>query len=185
MKNQILFLLLMGAPMLVSASDPLVKESRAAIKAFAGELKGNLQAAMKSGGPLKAVEVCKNVSPVITAEQSNARGVEIRRTSLKLRNPDNAPDAWERKILESFEARKAGGEDVRKIDHHERMVMEGKQVFRYMKAIPTAQKPCTLCHGKNISPELKVALDKAYPNDQARGFEAGDIRGAFSIIKRL
>ncbi len=185
MKSQILFLLLMAAPMLVSASDPLVQESREAIKAFAGELKGNLQKAMKSGGPLKAVEVCKNVSPTITAEHSNARGVEIRRTSLKLRNPDNAPDAWERKILESFEARKAAGENVRKIDHHERVVMEGKQVFRYMKAIPTAKKPCTLCHGKNISPELKAALDKAYPNDQARGFEAGDIRGAFSIIKPL
>ncbi len=185
MKKQILFLLLMATPMLVSAGDPLVKESREAIKAFAGELKGNLQAAMKSGGPLKAVEVCKQVSPVITAEQSNARGVEIRRTSLKLRNPDNAPDAWERKILESFEARKTAGEDVRKIDHHERVVIEGKPVFRYMKAIPTAEKPCTICHGKSISPELKAALDKAYPNDQARGFAAGDIRGAFSVIKPL
>lgn len=181
-------LLLIVSPTLVHADghgDPMVKESRAAIKAFAGELKGNLQAAMKSGGPLKAIEVCKTVSPTITAEQSARQGLEIRRTSLKLRNPDNAPDDWERKILASFEARKALGEDVKKIDHHEQMEMDGKQVFRYMKAIPTAEKPCTICHGSELAPELKAALDKAYPKDQARGFKAGDIRGAFSIIKPL
>ncbi len=186
--NKYILLLLITVPVFANASDygaPLVKESRDAIKEFAGELKENLQAAMKSGGPLKAIEVCKVVSPKITAEHSLAQGMNIRRTSLKIRNPDNTPDAWERGILESFESRKAAGEDVKKIDHHEQQIMDGKKVFRYMKAIPTAEKPCTICHGKNISPELKNALDKAYPNDQARGFATGDIRGAFSIIKPL
>jgi len=181
-------LLLMATPALASAGgngDPRVKESREAIKAFSTELKSNLQAAMQSGGPLKAIDVCKSVAPAIAAEQSAAKGIEISRTSLKLRNPDNAPDAWERKVLESFEARKAAGEDVKKIDHHEELEMGGKKVFRYMKAIPTMDKPCTICHGTNISAEVKAALDQAYPSDQARGYQAGDIRGAFSIIQPM
>jgi len=181
-------LLLIAAPALVSAGDhgdPRVKESREAIKAFSMELKGNLQTAMKSGGPIEAIDVCKTVAPAIAVEQSVAKNMEIRRTSLKVRNLANTPDDWERKVLEIFEKRKAAGEDVKKIDHHEVMEMDGKMVFRYMKAIPTKEKPCTICHGTNITPKVAEALDKAYPDDQARGFKAGDIRGAFSIIQAL
>jgi hypothetical protein len=52
---------------------------------------------------------------------------------------------------------------------------------RYMKAIPTAAKPCLACHGAKISPEVAAKLDDIYPEDKARGYGAGDIRGAFTI----
>ncbi|MDE0059891.1 MAG: DUF3365 domain-containing protein [Defluviicoccus sp.] len=42
---------------------------------------------------------------------------------------------------------------------------------------------CTVCHGTNIAPEVAAALDALYPDDLARGFEVGDIRGAFSIVQ--
>ena len=54
------------------------------------------------------------------------------------------------------------------------------EVFRYMKAIP-AGKLCMTCHGSNIAPELVKKIDELYPNDQARGYSPGDIRGAFTI----
>ena len=50
-----------------------------------------------------------------------------------------------------------------------------------MKAIGT-QPVCTVCHGNGIAPEVAARLDALYPDDLARGFEAGDIRGAFSIV---
>jgi hypothetical protein len=53
-----------------------------------------------------------------------------------------------------------------------------------MKAIPTA-KVCLACHGSAITPEVTAALDEAYPQDQARGYAEGDIRGAFSLSKPL
>ena len=175
------------APMSAIAGDHgnhKVKESREAIKDISKEMKGHMQRAMKSGGPIEAIEVCKSVAPAIAAERST-ENMEIRRTSLKVRNPANAPDEWERKVLETFEARKAAGEDVKKIDHNEVVELDGKMVFRYMKAIPTQEKPCTICHGTNISPKVTEALDNAYPDDQARGYKAGDIRGAFSIIQPM
>ena len=51
-----------------------------------------------------------------------------------------------------------------------------------MKAIGT-QPVCTLCHGASIAPEGTAALDALYPEDRAREFEVGDIRGAFSIVQ--
>jgi hypothetical protein len=46
--------------------------------------------------------------------------------------------------------------------------------------IPT-QPLCLTCHGDpaTFSPELKEALAVHYPNDQATGFKAGDLRGVF------
>ena len=51
-----------------------------------------------------------------------------------------------------------------------------------MKAIPTGEV-CLACHGKDINPDVASALDAAYPQDQARGYALGDIRGAFSVSK--
>jgi hypothetical protein len=51
-----------------------------------------------------------------------------------------------------------------------------------MKAIPTAAQ-CLNCHGESISPEVDAKLKALYPNDQARGFKEGDLRGAFTLAK--
>lgn len=56
--------------------------------------------------------------------------------------------------------------------------------YRFMKAIPTADL-CLACHGESINPDLAAAIDKAYPDDKARGFKTGDIRGAFTLSKPL
>jgi hypothetical protein len=49
-----------------------------------------------------------------------------------------------------------------------------------MKAIPTGAV-CLACHGQTLAPEIQEALDTDYPHDRARGYELGQIRGAFSI----
>ena len=67
--------------------------SRAAIKSFAGALQEQLMSAMAASGPTAAIEVCKIAAPEIAAEASDAQSWRIGRTSLKLRNPANAPDA--------------------------------------------------------------------------------------------
>jgi len=168
------------------AKDPRVAEAQAIIKEFFGTLKGELEAGMKQGGPVNAITVCKGRAPAISEEMSAKHGWEVGRTSLKLRNSIlNKPDAWEVSVLEQFEARKAKGEDVTKIDFAEVVATpDGKQAFRYMKAIPT-QELCLNCHGAEIKPEVAAALDKFYPDDKARGFKEGDIRGAFTLSKPL
>lgn len=180
-----LFCAVSAAPVSAVNLDQRASESRAVVKAFMGELKGQLKAGLKEGGPVKAIDVCNVKAPAIAMAQSKKHGWEVGRTSLKLRNPDNAPDAWEKSVLEKFEARKAAGEDPKKMEYYEAVTQDGKQVFRYMKAIPTAEKPCLACHGEKIQPAVAEALDKLYPADQARGFKAGDIRGAFTITQPM
>ena len=156
--------------------------SREAIKSFAGALQGRLSSAMADGGPTAAIEACKIAAPQIAESASAKRGWSVGRTSLKLRNPANAPDAWERAVLLDFEARKAAGEDPGTLDHAETVAADGQRTFRYMKAIPT-QQVCTICHGTGIAAEVTARLDALYPDDRARGFLVGDIRGAFSITQ--
>jgi len=164
---------------------PRVDASRAAIKSFFGNLGGELKGALKSGGPLKAIKVCNSKAMEITSEHSKKNGWLIGRTSLKPRNAANTPDPWEKSVLEQFEARKAAGEDPKKMEHYEVVTQNGRQLFRYMKAIPTAEKPCLICHGSNIQPQVAEMLDKLYPTDKARGYKAGDIRGAFTITQPM
>ena len=154
-----------------------VNESRAAIKEFASQLKGRLQNAMKEGGPENAIQVCNIAAPEIASTLSDKYQWSVARTSLKTRNPNNAPDDWERKILEQFEQRKQEGVDIKKLDFYE-MTAEG---FRYMKAIPT-QGLCLTCHGDSIAEPLKEKLNQLYPEDQATGYKVGDIRGAFTLL---
>lgn len=159
-----------------------IDASREAIKSFAGALQEQLMSAMVDGGPTTAIKVCNVAAPEIAQTASVARDWSVGRTSLKLRNPDNAPDAWEVAVLHDFEARNAAGEDPGTLDHAEIVVSDGQRTFRYMKAIGT-QPLCITCHGTSIAPEVSARLDALYPDDQARGFAVGDIRGAFSIIQ--
>lgn len=159
-------------------------EARALVKSFAGRLKGELVSALESGGATQAVTVCNAAAPAIAKATSEESDWEVARTSLRLRNPDNAPDDWERRALARFEARKAEGADAKTLEHFEVTQRNGKRVFRYMKAIPTA-KPCLTCHGPSLEPGLAAHLAKLYPSDEATGFALGDIRGAFTLVRSL
>lgn len=162
------------------ALDERAASSRAVIKAFAGDLQKELKTALQDQGPAYAISVCQAVAPEIANRRSDETGWTVGRTSLKLRNPGNEPDAWERVVLEGFEERKANGEDVQHLEYAEVVEGEDGHVFRYMKAIPTGDV-CLTCHGSAIPYTVDVKLADLYPDDKARGFSVGDIRGAFTI----
>jgi hypothetical protein len=169
----------------VANADANVAEAKRITKAFAKDLKGALKTAIQSGGPVSAVEACNVKAPEIAAALSADSGWDVGRTSLKLRNPEtNTPDVWEQAVLEKFEERKQAGEPVEAMAYTEIVETNGSKTFRFMKAIPTAEV-CLACHGTDITPEVAAAIDRSYPNDQARGFKVGDIRGAFTLSKPL
>ena len=155
----------------VSADDEsaLLLESRELTAKYATQLKAALQEAMSAGGPVAAIDVCKDRAPAIASELSRESGASIGRTSLRFRNPGNAPDEWQKKVLASFTA--AG-------DEHLEVTATGDTI--YMKAIPTGAV-CLACHGNSLSPEIEASLNARYPHDRARGYALHDIRGAFTI----
>ena len=173
---------LLSAPALADNHEANLKAARDAAKKLQGTLVVELQTAMKAGGPVNAIQVCNTKASAIAKEISTASNLRIGRTSLKLRNEMNAPDAWEKKVLESFEARKAKGEETAKLEQHE--VVGGE--FRYMKAIAIPpDMPCLKCHGTELDPAVQAKLKELYPNDKATGYQTGQLRGAITVRQKM
>ena len=150
--------------------DALLVRSRAVTAEFASRLQRELQQAMSMVGPEIAISVCMDVAPVIASELSRDNGARVSRTSLRFRNPGNAPEPWQTAVLREFDT-------GRSTEHFERLD-DGST--RYMKAIPTGPI-CLACHGAELADDVRQRLGEEYPHDRARGYELGDIRGAFSI----
>jgi len=163
--------------------DTEIAGAKSAISVFAASLQTELKAAMQEGGPVRAISVCSTSAMPITQSVAAEQGLQLSRVSLKSRNPANRPSDWQKAVLESFESRKAAGEQAAALTWSGVSEVDGQQQFRFMKAIPTAGL-CLQCHGSDLSPEVSARLDELYPEDQARGFKSGDIRGAF-VVTRL
>ena len=113
---------------------------------------------------------------------SEQSGWNVRRVSLRNRNPKAVPDAWERATLEDFDRRAAAKESPATLERAEVTIENGQAVQRYMRALPTMPL-CTQCHGAadKLSPAVTARLRALYPDDRATGYVAGDIRGAMTL----
>jgi len=122
------------------------------------------------------------VGSEIANDFSLMTGYKLKQTSLKLRNLNNKPDEWEKKILNRFELPKypkgAGFGEILETD--------GKKIYRYMKPI-YVEKACLKCHTSKdkTRPEIRKFLERKYPYDQAFGYKEGDVRGGISIMVPL
>ena len=160
-----------GAP----DDDKLIAKSRDIVREFGGSLKSELQGSLSAGGPQAAIDICKERAPQIASDLSRSSGAKLRRTSLRYRNPVNAPEPWEARVLREFAAAPSG--ESTPLEYFSR---EDDGTIRYMSAIRLGGV-CLACHGVAIAPETGQKLDEEYPYDSARGYVAGDIRGAFSV----
>ncbi|WP_158966252.1 DUF3365 domain-containing protein [Paraglaciecola sp. L3A3] len=184
-KNMLLAHSFIVLPALVSAAETMpsteIQQARTLVKAFGGDLKQVLQSAMQTGGPIKGLTVC-NLEAEPIAEKHSSSSWDIARTSLKVRNQNNQADAWETTVLQQFIQRQAAGEDLATMEHSEVVTSGDKTLYRYMKPIPTAGV-CLTCHGVTLSNDVSKKIKTLYPDDQATGFNLGDIRGAFTLSK--
>ena len=155
-----------------SQEDPLLTRSREVTAEFASRMQAALQQGLADVGPVGAIGVCKDIAPEIAEVLSRESGATVSRTSLRVRNPKNAPSDWQEAVLRRFETADESRE------HFERNADGGA---RYMKAIPTGGL-CLNCHGTVLAPEIAARLKEAYPEDKATGYYLGDVRGAFSVV---
>ena len=164
--------------------EEFVKNSSQSIKQLGLSLKQELKSAIQTNGPAAAIQTCKTQAPKLTTKVNNSSPLTIKRTSLKIRNPANTPDAWEQQVLMDFEQQLAQGVAVDQLVVTEVVENESKKSYRHMRAIAT-QPVCLVCHGeqKILSPEVKSMLQNEYPNDRATGFNVGELRGAFSVTQ--
>ncbi|MDZ7785009.1 MAG: DUF3365 domain-containing protein [Halioglobus sp.] len=142
-----------------------------------------LKQALAEQGPSSGVQVCNLEAPQIASGLSEGR-FEVGRTALRVRNPNNSPDAWEESVLKEFDARMKAGADPAGLEVWKTGTVHGNRVGRYMKAIPTGPQ-CVICHGETLAPQLAETIERLYPQDQATGFAPGELRGAFTVTVDL
>lgn len=165
------------------STELLANEARVQAMALGGTLMQQLTGALAAGDVGAAIGACSQIAPA-ASEQVVEPGWTVGRTSLRWRNPDNAPDEWEEAVLVSLALRNRLGEPPTGLEHAEIVDTDEGPLFRFMKAIPT-QPLCLQCHGTSIEPPVREALDALYPEDRATGFALGELRGAFTIERRL
>ena len=157
------------------AEVDVLAKSVALADQFQTQLQGELKAALQAGGPIKALSVCHEAAPAIAADLSNQSGAEVRRISLKPRNPGAAVQG---EMLENLTALNAA---PMKDGKPATMQWSSNGQTHWIRAIPMQEKPCAACHGTNIAPEVKAKIAELYPDDTAVGFKPGEMRGAIAI----
>lgn len=163
-----------------------VEAARKVVQEFAGKLGSVLKQQLETGGPEKAISVCKQVAPALAADYSRD-GRILKRVSLKPRNQTlGTPDVWEAQVLQEFDRGVSEGKAAAEMERAAVVEDADGRWFRYLKAIPV-QPVCLQCHGQpeQIGANVKALLAQEYPDDRATGYSVGMVRGAFSIRQRL
>lgn len=174
------------------------KERLAKTGEIAQEVKSTLAPAMmkklfgiiKEEGYSAAVEVCAGTAEKVLPQKSagftekfKAEGVSevlIKRVSLKVRNPIDAPNELENKVLKEWQAKEAANPEGEKAALTTKRSGEHYYALLPIRII-TPQ--CLKCHGQesDLDPAAAAKIKELYPNDQATGYKLGDLRGAFSV----
>lgn len=94
------------------------------------------------------------------------------RTSHKTRNSANAPEPWVEPLLAAYLENPT--------DTKPRAVYIDDSSLGYVEPI-YVMPFCLSCHGPSIDPALEEQILSIYPEDQATGFKADDLRGLFWV----
>lgn len=144
-------------------------------KALGKKLKGALQ----NGGVENAISFCNlNAMPLVDS-LSKIYGAEIKRVTLKARNPNDLPNDTEKKLLEAYAYQ---WKDSIPLQANVQAMDDGKYLFT--KPILIDNELCLKCHGSldnGLTKETDDFLKKKYPIDKATGYQLGDLRGMWSI----
>jgi hypothetical protein len=159
--------------------------AREIVQSFREKFKVALHANIKSDGLAGSVASYQTFTAEIMTTLAEESQFEMGRTSLRLRNPDNAPDPWEQAGLEKFAAEIKAGADPMKLEFFEiTKTREGQNLFRFIKPI-VMRDGCLGCHGTEVKADVKAEITKLYPDDKALGYALGEMRGAFTLVQQL
>lgn len=141
-------------------------------------LSRNLQGAMQSGGVNEAVNYCKLAAYPLVDSLSEVHDARIRRTAERVRNPENAARPHEKEVLAAYQQTLAAGQTPTP-----RIIHLDEKTVGYYAPIMTMEL-CLKCHG-TVGAEVAATdyelIQQLYPEDEAVGFAAGDLRGIWSI----
>ena len=102
-------------------------------------------------------------------------GYGLKQVSERYRNPDNAPDAFEKSTLQEFY------KDSSLQEVYTSATLDGRPVFRYLRPF-AVKKSCLQCHSEPENTPDFVRARYPIEKDQAYHYQLGEVIGAASII---
>ncbi len=155
-----------------------INEAKSIAKTAFNIFSSHLKRLFEEKKPQEALAYCKENALRITDSLAQVHGVEIKRTSYRLRNDKNKPNDQEEKIMEIFKERIHKNLKPTPYVHYD----EYGNPHVYLPII--VQEKCLMCHGDpntDIPDEINNKLAELYPGDKAIFFKKGDLRGIWSI----
>ncbi len=140
----------------------------------------NLKTAISQQGVEYAIKFCKLQAMPLTDSLSKKFAAQIRRTSLKIRNPANRPNDLESQILDAYQYNVENG-----LDLEANLQRIDQDYLLYTRPIVLDSPMCLSCHGgpgEQVTDEQIKLLVSLYPDDEAVGYQLGELRGMWSIV---
>lgn len=170
--------LLVSGACVAAEADRLADGKSITAEAFALLSKNLAEAIAKDGVP-GAIGFCSEKALPLTSSVGADSGATLRRVSHKARNPKNNADAAELEILTAYRETMNAGKPP---EPQLRKQADGTET--YFAPIVLANPLCLKCHGapgKDIDADTLAALRKLYPQDEATGFQLGELRGMWRV----
>jgi hypothetical protein len=172
----------------VNPDAPEVTEIRLigdrAINRLAYSLVTEAAHAVSKNGEFGALAVChlKDITAAGPVIADMPRIVAWKRTSLRLRDPANAPDPADLLALIRVQLELSTGNVPPKILVQRLEQPDGTTEWRVYKPVAVL-KGCVACHGRSdtLASELRAELARRYPADQATGYAQGEWRGLVRV----
>lgn len=172
----------------VNPDDPAVREVRrigeSAATWISRRLINEAASSAVAHSPVRGLGVCHllNLPERGPPLPEFPRVTAIKRTSLRLRNPANAPDALEGQALDRIRRSIEAGAPLPPLLLQRVDYANGTREWRIYQPV-TVGPHCAACHG---SPEkqpdnLRAVLRERYPTDAAVGYRWGDWRGLIRV----
>ncbi len=146
-------------------------------KATQGQLGKNLIGALQRSGLEGAISFCNTRALQITDSMAQVQKARIQRVSDKPRNPVNMANEDEVSLINKYKQALVDGSQLEPAVHHR----EGQKTF-YFPIMTNAM--CLQCHGIPDQELLPATLSKIktfYPDDQAIGYQANQVRGLWKV----
>lgn len=173
------------------ASDPAIASLRSSgerlIERIGGSLMAEVDRVLGTKGLDAAVpELHLKQLQLPRAIAGQPRVTAIKRTSYRIRDPRNAPDAAELAVLERIRLALNVGDPPPRVLVQKVTRPDAPAEYRVYRPI-AAGPQCILCHGdpESLQPAVRAALERHYPEDKATGYAAFDWRGIIRVSYEL
>ncbi|WP_258100057.1 Tll0287-like domain-containing protein [Marinoscillum pacificum] len=151
--------------------------AKSALKVTAQTFQSALMTAIQEEGVPGAIEYCNTNAMEIVKKLEDSLNISIKRVTNKTRNPADSLTGIEKEIWEAYNY------DPSQATAQLQEFSDTELIFT--QPIMIGSGVCLNCHGgvgAELTNENYEFIKTLYPNDQATGYQLGDLRGMWRLI---